>query len=167
MHCQAKKCDPEGDYVRQWCPELANLPVEYIHCPWEAKPSMLAAAGVSLRRVKWSSPSGRHPVLPSRGSYPQRCITDLVQARLVSLRAVLEVRRGPGKPHVCADDGHERIRLSNGRTVKLITRIDFREEAEKPLTEQRAASKWDTTKRERADFLSSTMRAMEGRNIIV
>ena len=41
----AKKCDPNGDYVREWCPELANLPVEYIHCPWEAPPSMLAVSG--------------------------------------------------------------------------------------------------------------------------
>ena len=29
-------CDPEGAYVRKWLPQLALLPVEYIHCPWEA-----------------------------------------------------------------------------------------------------------------------------------
>ena len=33
----AKACDPEGDYVRKWLPQLARLPVEYIHCPWEAR----------------------------------------------------------------------------------------------------------------------------------
>ena len=73
----AKRCDPDGDYVRRWCPELAKLPVEFIHCPWEARPSVLAGAGVQLRRVTWSR-SGRHPAVPARG-YPSRCITDLAQ----------------------------------------------------------------------------------------
>lgn len=27
----AKAADPEGDYVRRWCPELARLPLEFIH----------------------------------------------------------------------------------------------------------------------------------------
>ena len=29
----AKSCDPEGDYVRRWLPQLAKLPIEFIHCP--------------------------------------------------------------------------------------------------------------------------------------
>lgn len=28
--------DPEGIFVRQWIPELAHMPVEYIHTPWVA-----------------------------------------------------------------------------------------------------------------------------------
>ncbi|MEB3226082.1 MAG: DASH family cryptochrome [Synechococcus sp.] len=31
---QAKDYDPQGDYVRYWLPELANLPGEQIHQPW-------------------------------------------------------------------------------------------------------------------------------------
>jgi deoxyribodipyrimidine photo-lyase len=34
---QGEKFDPEGAYVRRWIPELANVPNEYIHRPWEAK----------------------------------------------------------------------------------------------------------------------------------
>lgn len=31
---QGKKFDPEGDYVKQWVPELCNVPTQYIHEPW-------------------------------------------------------------------------------------------------------------------------------------
>jgi deoxyribodipyrimidine photo-lyase len=33
---QAKKFDPEGEYVRRYVPELRNCPVRYIHTPWLA-----------------------------------------------------------------------------------------------------------------------------------
>jgi deoxyribodipyrimidine photo-lyase len=32
---QGKKFDPEGNYVRRWVPELANVPSSSIHAPWE------------------------------------------------------------------------------------------------------------------------------------
>ncbi|MEM9827206.1 MAG: DASH family cryptochrome, partial [Planctomycetota bacterium] len=31
---QAENYDPKGDYVRHWCPELADVPVHSVHQPW-------------------------------------------------------------------------------------------------------------------------------------
>ncbi|MCX8155123.1 MAG: DNA photolyase family protein [Verrucomicrobiae bacterium] len=45
---QGEKFDPHGDYVRRWVPELARMPDQWIHHPWEAPPDVLAAAGVHL-----------------------------------------------------------------------------------------------------------------------
>jgi deoxyribodipyrimidine photo-lyase len=45
---QGRKFDPEGAYVRHFVPELLRLPTAYLHAPWEAPPSVLAAAGLRL-----------------------------------------------------------------------------------------------------------------------
>ncbi|GKV19050.1 hypothetical protein SLEP1_g29349 [Rubroshorea leprosula] len=45
---QGSKYDPEGEYVRQWLPELARMPTEWIHHPWDAPLTVLKAAGVEL-----------------------------------------------------------------------------------------------------------------------
>ncbi|EXC01785.1 hypothetical protein L484_021422 [Morus notabilis] len=45
---QGSKFDPEGEYVRHWLPELARLPTEWIHHPWDAPESVLKASGVEL-----------------------------------------------------------------------------------------------------------------------
>jgi deoxyribodipyrimidine photo-lyase len=45
---QGQKFDPEGEYVKRWCPELAELPKKFLHEPWEAPALTLAGAGVAL-----------------------------------------------------------------------------------------------------------------------
>lgn len=45
---QGEKFDPDGVYVRQFVPELANLPDAYIHKPFEAPEGVLQMAGVAL-----------------------------------------------------------------------------------------------------------------------
>ncbi|MET0385459.1 MAG: deoxyribodipyrimidine photo-lyase [Polyangiales bacterium] len=45
---QGERFDPQGAYVRRLVPELARLPVRYIHAPWLAPESVLKQAGVRL-----------------------------------------------------------------------------------------------------------------------
>jgi deoxyribodipyrimidine photo-lyase len=47
---QGEKFDPEGNYVRHWVPELAQLDRRYLHKPWSAPPGVLADAKVDLDR---------------------------------------------------------------------------------------------------------------------
>ena len=73
---QGRKFDTDGAYVRRWVPELAKLPKQRIHAPWEASPAELAAAGVRLGQ-----------------NYPQPII-DHAFARQRALGALSRIRGG-------------------------------------------------------------------------
>jgi deoxyribodipyrimidine photo-lyase len=74
---QAERCDPDRVYVRRWVPELAALPDRYVHRPWQAPQSVLAAAGVTLG-----------------GTYP-RPVVDFAASRNAALAAYARIRLQP------------------------------------------------------------------------
>lgn len=45
---QSKKFDPDGWFIRKWVPELAEVPDEWVHSPWESGPVELLSYGVEL-----------------------------------------------------------------------------------------------------------------------
>ncbi len=45
---QGLKFDPDGVYIRQFVPEISNLPTKYLYSPWEAPEEVLEEAGVKL-----------------------------------------------------------------------------------------------------------------------
>lgn len=52
---QGEKFDPDGLYVRRWCPELKDVPTKLIHRPWDATPSTSYPAPIvehSAQRAK-------------------------------------------------------------------------------------------------------------------
>ena len=71
---QGTKFDPDGSYVRRWVPELAALPNEWIHRPWEAPADILHVAGVAL---------GKHYPYP---------IVEHSAARIEALAALRDVK---------------------------------------------------------------------------
>ena len=48
---QGSRFDPDGEWVRRWVPELADVPSRYIHAPWEMPDAVAEAAGVRLGRT--------------------------------------------------------------------------------------------------------------------
>jgi deoxyribodipyrimidine photo-lyase len=47
---QGKKFDPNGDFVHQWVPELAEVPRKHIHTPWLMSPELQRQAGCIIGR---------------------------------------------------------------------------------------------------------------------
>ena len=70
---QGERFDPDGAYVRQWVPEIAALPDEWVHNPWEAPSEALKRADIVLGKT-----------------YP-RPICDLKSTRERALAAVKEL----------------------------------------------------------------------------
>jgi len=62
---QGKKFDPDGVYVRQWVPEISEVPDKFLHEPWEASEEILVNAGVELG-VTYPKPIVAHSVARMR-----------------------------------------------------------------------------------------------------
>ena len=42
---QGKRYDPDGEYIRQWVPELRSVPAKYLHEPWKLPQKEQARTG--------------------------------------------------------------------------------------------------------------------------
>ncbi len=72
---QGERFDPEGNYVRQWVPEIAKLGKKRIHAPWTATDAELEEAGIVLG-----------------DTYPQP-IVDLSASRITALQRFEKIKQ--------------------------------------------------------------------------
>lgn len=45
---QSQEFDPKGTFIHRWCPELRNVPLEYLHTPWQMPVSVQESVGVRI-----------------------------------------------------------------------------------------------------------------------
>jgi deoxyribodipyrimidine photo-lyase len=72
---QGREQDPEGCFIRRWCPELAAVPLPYLHTPWTMPEDLQQVVGCRIGR-----------------DYPQP-VVDQAQAAKRARDAVWGVRR--------------------------------------------------------------------------
>jgi deoxyribodipyrimidine photo-lyase len=73
---QSEKFDPDGNYIRRWCPELATLPDKWMHQPAATPVEVFEKSGVRLGH-----------------NYPAPVISHTI-AREVALEAFSKIKRG-------------------------------------------------------------------------
>jgi cryptochrome len=86
-----KKNDPNGNYIRKWVPELAELPAKYIYEPWTANVSILKKAGVKLG-VDYPRPIVDHAVVSKENMSKMSLAYDMHKD------AEAAAKKGKGKP---------------------------------------------------------------------
>ncbi len=89
--------DPDGGFVRRWCPELGGVPLPWLHRPWLMPAGLQAAAGCRIGR-DYPSPlvdheaaarAAREAVWAVRRSADHARAADAIQARHGSRRSGL------------------------------------------------------------------------------
>ena len=81
---QSVRFDTGGEFIRLWCPELANVPTTYIHDPWNMPPDVANECGVSI--VPYTAGMGPSKHYPS----PINC------AKYTSAEAAKQIARAYG-----------------------------------------------------------------------
>ncbi|KAL2508612.1 Cryptochrome-2 [Forsythia ovata] len=110
--------DPEGEYVRQWLPELARMPAEWIHHPWDAPLTVLKAAGVELGL-----------------NYPKPIIDiDLARDRLTE--AIMVMREKEAAAKAATASGTDEVVVDNSDTYEneAIPKVVLKEKIPCPTT---------------------------------
>ncbi|QSF13813.1 deoxyribodipyrimidine photo-lyase [Mycoplasma sp. Mirounga ES2805-ORL] len=50
---QSKKFDPSGNFIKEFLPNLKDIPSKYIHCPFEYKDVLKEKYGIEIEKIYW------------------------------------------------------------------------------------------------------------------
>lgn len=99
--------DPTGKYTKKWVPELAKLPLELLHRPWETPQVILERYNIVLG-----------------DNYPHRIVIDLDRERARAVENDVNMRRKA--QHFNDDRGCDVIVLPNGQATTVYTTREYR-----------------------------------------
>jgi deoxyribodipyrimidine photo-lyase len=125
---QGRDQDPEGRFIRRWCPELALVPLPYLHTPWTMPDALQADIGCRLGRdYPWpavdqamAAERARDAVWGARRSAAFRLHAEAIQKRHGSRRS--GVPRSPSRqaaPAASQVPGRRRNRPGSDTNAQL------------------------------------------------
>ncbi|CAI8045818.1 Cryptochrome-2 [Geodia barretti] len=92
-----QKIDPKGQYIRTFCPELRNMPSEYIFSPWLAPPHVQKAANCIIG-ADYPNPMIDHTTAGALCCERIRSILKSLHSLMPNLPQGLPVSTTPGSP---------------------------------------------------------------------
>ncbi len=95
---QAQEQDPTGAYIKEWVPELAGVPVTFIHSPWLMPEEMQRASGCLIGR-----------------DYPHPIVDHLTATREAHQR-MQDARRPPSGSETAINNAPHPIRSSQSKS---------------------------------------------------
>jgi deoxyribodipyrimidine photo-lyase len=136
---QARDQDPDGIFVKQWLPELARVPVEYIFEPWTMPVTLQAHLGITIG-LDYPKPIVDNVVASRFAREAIYAVKQQAQAKIIA-KQVYE-KHGSRHPLRDARPSAGASASSKRKSTKTVDKVATANKSKKEATPQLAFS-WD------------------------